>query len=55
MIVGNPAPGLGPLVGIPASKILPETELIDKVFFPYGRETKSALSPATYANALIPS
>lgn len=55
MIVGNPAPGLGPLVGIPASKILPETELIDKVFFPYGRETKSAISPATYANALIPS
>jgi hypothetical protein len=55
MIAGNPAPGLGPLVGIPASKLLPNQETIDKVFFPYGRETESPLNPFTYAKALIPS
>jgi uncharacterized protein YlxW (UPF0749 family) len=55
MIVGNPAPGLGPLVAIPASRILPKTELIDKIFFPYGRETDSPFNPYTFADALIPS
>jgi len=55
MIAGNPAPGLGPLVGIPASKLLPNQETIDKVFFPYGRETGSPLNPATYGRALVPS
>lgn len=55
MIAGNPAPGLGPLVGIPASKILPKNDLIDKVFFPYGREEDSPLNPYTFADALVPS
>ena len=55
MIAGNPAPGLGPLVGIPASKLLPKTDLIDKVFFPYGREEDSPLNPYTFADALVPS
>ena len=55
MIAGNPAPGLGPLVGIPAGKLLPKTDLIDKVFFPYGREEDSPLNPYTFADALVPS
>lgn len=55
MIVGNPAPGLGPLVAIPASRVLPKNELIDKIFFPYGRETDSPYNPYTFADALIPS
>ena len=55
MIAGNPAPGLGPLVGIPAGKLLPKNDLIDKVFFPYGREEDSPLNPYTFADALVPS
>ena len=55
MIAGNPAPGLGPLAAFPASKVLPSTDMIDKVFFPYGRETGNPLNPLEYVQALIPS
>jgi len=55
MVAGNPVPGLGPLVAIPAGKLLPDTELIDKLFFPYGREEGSALSPYTFLEQTIPS
>ena len=55
MIAGNPAPGLGPLVAYPASKALPSSDMIDKVFFPYGRETGNPLNPLEYVEALIPS
>ena len=55
MIAGNPAPGLGPLAAFPASKVLPSSDMIDKVFFPYGRETGNPLNPLEYVEALIPS
>jgi hypothetical protein len=55
MIAGNPAPGLGPLAAFPASKVLPSSDMIDKVFFPYGRETGNPLNPLEYVQALIPS
>ena len=55
MVAGNPVPGLGPLVAIPAAKLLPDTALLDKIFFPYGREEGSPVSPYTYLDAMIPS
>ena len=55
MVAGNPVPGLGPLVAVPAAKLLPDTEIIDKLFFPYGREEGSALSPYTFLEQTIPS
>ena len=55
MIAGNPAPGLGPLVAYPASKAFPSSDMIDTVFFPYGRETGNPLNPLEYVQALIPS
>jgi len=55
MVAGNPVPGLGPLVAIPAAKLLPDSQLLDKLFFPYGREEGSALSPYTFLEQSIPS
>ena len=54
MVAGNPMPGLGPLVAIPAGGLLPDTQIIDKLFFPYGR-LEEGVNPYTFLEQSIPS
>ena len=54
MVAGSVVPGLGPLVSLPASAVLPSTKGIDQALFPYGRPEYSPLDPSYYVEAALP-
>ena len=54
MVAGSVVPGLGPLVSLPASAVLPSTKGIDQALFPYGRPQYSPLDPSYYVEAALP-
>jgi len=54
MVAGSVVPGLGPLVSLPASAVLPSTKGIDQALFPYGRPQYSPADPTYYVDAALP-
>jgi hypothetical protein len=54
MVAATAVPGLGPLVSLPASAVLPSRQTIDDVFFPYGRPEGDIYDPRYYVTSALP-
>ena len=54
MVAGSVVPGLGPLIQLPASAVLPSSKGIDQALFPYGRPQYSPADPTYYVDAALP-
>ena len=55
MVAGSIIPGVGPIVQLPASAVLPSTEGIDQAIFPYGRPAYKVTDPSYWVDATLPS
>ena len=55
MVAGSIIPGVGPIVQLPASAVLPSTEGIDQAIFPYGRPSYKITDPSYWVDATLPS
>ena len=55
MVAGSIIPGVGPIVQLPASAILPSTAAIDQAIFPYGRPAYKVTDPSYWVDATLPS
>jgi hypothetical protein len=55
MVAGSIIPGVGPIVQLPASAILPSTAAIDQAIFPYGRPSYKMTDPSYWVDSTLPS